>query len=121
MQDNHSSSLNSSRGIKFAIIVGLLLISFSIFYYFVIFLPQKSTQQLEQKVQLEGFDTYKQVKNQQNLDACLDEVNQRFAKMEVPEGQGKNLSAEEAKVATDLILDLLKQAKDECYKKYPTN
>lgn len=102
---------------KFAIAVSALLVGVSIFYYLVIFLPQKNNQQLEQKLQLESLNTYKQVSNQKALEECLTEVNGRLAK--ITPADMKNLSAEASKVVLTTILEALKQAKEECYKKYP--
>ncbi|OGK11316.1 hypothetical protein A2768_01500 [Candidatus Roizmanbacteria bacterium RIFCSPHIGHO2_01_FULL_37_16] len=105
----------SNNFIKTAIVIAVLLISSSIFYYLVIFLPQQSKQQLEQKIQLEGLDTYKETTTQQQIQDCLDEVNNRFTDPELTEKlKGKPINNQEAK----FIIDLWESKKDECYKKY---
>lgn len=114
MNSHQHSSLSSSNVLKFSIILAILLVSFSIFYYLVIFLPQKNDQQLEQRVQLEGFNTYKETTAQQNAQACVEELNKRIADPSFAEKfKGVRVNSQEAKV----ILDYIKQQKDECYKK----
>lgn len=103
---------------KAAAIFALLLVSISIFYYFVIFLPQQNQAQLEQKVQMKSLDTYMQVTNQKNLEACLNQVNQRYANM--PTGTMGRVTAAEAKVILDALFKAVKESREECYKKFPT-
>ncbi|GEM_PF-5741237 len=110
------NNLTSSKGIKLSTIIGILLVSFSIFYYLVVFLPQKNNQQIEQKTQTEILKTYSQITNQQKLQECLDDVNKRVSDPKFSEAmKGVKVNSNEAKV----VLDLIKQLKDECYKKYP--
>lgn len=101
---------------KLAISISVLLVGFSIFYYLVIFIPQKSSQQLEQKLNTETVKIINDASNQRALESCLDDVNNRFSSKEAVAAL-KGVSA--TKVNVDFILTVLKEAKEECYKKYP--
>lgn len=108
--------LSSGKGLKLAIIIAILLISFSIFYYLVIFLPQKNNQQLEQKFNSEVLKSAREASNRAGLESCLDKVNKGFIKLiEATKEDGTVISNDGAKI----ILDFVEQKKEECYKKYP--
>lgn len=113
------NNLNPNKGINPVITFAILLVSFSVFYYLVIFLPQQNKQQMQQQIQLESFDTYKQITNQQKLETCLNEVNQRFKDMTLPTDKMRNVSAAEANVILNAVFKQLEQSKNECYKKFP--
>jgi hypothetical protein len=94
---------------KNIITASFLIIALSIAYYLVIFLPEKSKQQLEHDQQL-------RVSNQKALEACLDGVDQRIFSPEVEESM-KGVPANSENV--NFLMDVIKQEKEECYKKYP--
>lgn len=115
-EEHYYKSRNRTRTIfNYSVIFAILLIAFSIFYYLVIFQPQKNAQQLQQQLQLESVDSYRQTSDQKMLSDCLDGVNRKFSDPKFQEViKGVKANSEDAKV----ILDLLKQQKEECYKKY---
>jgi hypothetical protein len=97
--------MNSKNGIT----ASFLIIALSIAYYLVIFLPEKNKQQLEHEQQLRAA-------NQQALEACLDEVDQRLFS---PEAQESMKGVPGTSENIQLLMDMIKGEKEECYKKYP--
>ena|SRR5918992_232033 len=94
---------------KNIITASILIIALSIAYYLVIFLPEKHKQQLEQEQQL-------RISNQQALDACLGVVDERIASPEFEEAaEGLEGNSDNVK----FLMDVIKEEKEECYKKYP--
>lgn len=89
--------------LKVTAIIGILTVSFSVAYYFVIFLPQKAK---EKRVYEQGI----REENLTKLDVCLKEVD-RF----VAQWNNKEASAEER----DYIRSTAKQAQDTCFKRFP--
>jgi hypothetical protein len=51
---------NASKALKYSLIIGVLIISFSVFYYLVIFLPQKNNNQRRQALQVRRAEQEKQ-------------------------------------------------------------
>ena len=96
---------------KVAISISALLIGASIFYYLVIFLPQKNQQQLNS----ETVKTIQEASNQDALNSCLNDVNQRVSKTLAEAKSSTTITADGLK----LILQLAQQQKDNCYKQYP--
>ena len=93
--------------LKIAIILAILLASFSVFYYFVIFIPHR--EKGRQEIQTREINSGRIL-----LQGCLDEVNGRLA--DLPDSlKGKSMSDE----AVKLILDMFQKQKDECFRKYP--
>ena len=93
--------------LKIAIILAILLASSSVFYYFVIYIPQREKER--QEIQTREITTSRIL-----LQACLDEVNGRLASL--PDTlKGKSLSDD----AVKLLLDMFQKQKDECFRKYP--
>lgn len=93
--------------------ISLLIVSLSIAYYFVIYIPQKDKIILEQK-KLEQSRTDEVVQqNKISLTNCLEEVNRKFS--DAFKDQKGNISNETAKI----IINLNEKQKDECFKKYP--
>lgn len=102
---------------KVAIGISVLLVGFSVFYYLVIFLPKQSQQQLEQKLNSETIKIINNASSQAELESCLDEVNKRFSKALAVKTTG-TISNEGAKLVINTVLEVVKQQKEECYKKY---
>ena len=96
---------------KFAIGLSVLLVGFSIFYYLVIFLPQQN----QQKLNSETVKIIKEASNQAELESCLDEVSQRTSKAFTNTKEAGSISNDGAKI----IVEVIKQQREECYKKYP--
>lgn len=97
-----------------SVILCFLFIGFSVFYYLVIFLPQKEEQKIEQQ-KLEQ-DSKKQIilYNKTNLDNCLQNANSLQQKT-IQSPTFKNLNREDLKI----LLEQFSKQKDECYKRYP--
>lgn len=112
------------KSIKFIAIGAMALISFSVFYYFVIFLPSKERMTLEQKRSEFLFQENEKQTNKLMLDACLADAldsynttwnsNCRNSGID-RRGDGCALPHNVA----DSLNEYYKQTKDECYKKYP--
>jgi hypothetical protein len=94
---------------KNIITISFLIIALSIAYYLAIFLPEKNKQQLEREQQL-------RISNQQALEACLDGVDQRVFSPEFAESM-KGVPGTSENV--QLLMEVIKGEKEECYKKYP--
>jgi len=124
---------------KIILIVSILLIVCSIFYYYVIFLPQKEVSRLEQikeeesyrreqeRIELEREHTEQRIEEnqkllqQQFLDDCLSQVNSEYADIfnRLIEACNDNLDTYNCGISADrLIKEEIKDAKDECYRKY---
>ena len=75
----------------------------------------KMTEQVRvEKENKERSESNSNSAKQIQLEACLDEVNQRISKV-FEDSKYKNISTEGAKI----IVDLVQKQKDECFKKYP--
>ncbi len=79
----------------YALIIGILIISFSIAYYLVIFLPAKE----KNRIFLQNQEQVSREALKKELFDCLDKIDNNFFKNLVPEKT--------------------EELKDECYKKYP--
>lgn len=91
----------------------ILIISLSVAYYFVIYIPKKDKNILEQK-KLEQ-SKIEEIANQNRtlLTNCLEEVSTRFSN--AFKEQSGNISNETAKI----IIDFSEKQKNDCFKKYP--
>lgn len=99
-----------------SVISFFLLIGFSIFYYLVIFLPSKEQAKVDLQKQEQQAKTTQAVKNSLLLQQCLDDVNKKVSDPKFTAAiKGVKVNSPEAKV----VLDLINQQKEECYKKYP--
>lgn len=116
-EEHYYRSRNRTRAIfNYLVLFAILLVAFAVFYYLVIFQPQKNEKQLQQQLDLEKTNIQQKVTNQKKLSECIDEVNKRFSDPKfLATIKGVKVNSEDAKV----ILDLLNQQKNECYKKYP--
>ena len=116
-EEQYYKSRKRTRTIfNYSVILAILLIAFSVFYYLVIFQPQKTKQQLQQQLNLEKINESQKISSQQQLSDCLNDVNKRFSDPKFLRTiKGVKVNSEDAKV----ILDLMNQQREECYKKYP--
>lgn len=103
-------NFNPDKLLKLGIGIGAVLIGFAVFYYLVIFLPNKSRQEELNKLREESTKIVEQKQRQEALNACLNEITQRFREAEL-----KNLSSEGVKIA----IALFEGQREECFKKYP--
>lgn len=89
------------------IAISILIIAFSVFYYFVIFLPKQETLRIESE---------KRTKETQQslLDNCLYDVDVHTAEV-LREALEGNLGVPHN------VTELIESDKNECYKKYPQN
>lgn len=101
---------NTDTIIKLLLTLGFLILTCSVAYYFIIFLPQKELLKIENEKNLQISQQQQLVENQKLLQLCLDDVSDRFSKMDT-----KNVSNDSAKI----IIDLLQSQKEECFKKFP--
>ena len=90
MSVNKLKNLDIDKATKISVIAGILLISVSFFYYYVIFLPQKEQARLEQQRQEQSAKEEKErqaierelqerKEAKQNLDACIDNAKTRYS------------------------------------------
>lgn len=80
-------------------ILSLLIIAASIFYYLVIFLPEKEKAKQNQ-----------QTLNRVNLDKCLNDVKTRFSNVDF-----KNIEREST---IKIMFDQFDKQKEDCFKQY---
>lgn len=103
--------------IKFGIVAGILIISMSIFYYFVIFLPQKEREKTELKrEELETIEA-----NRTLLNDCLREAERKSNDFwnKMCRGQGLKEDCSLPQHNADSAKEYLDDWKEECFKKYP--
>ena len=118
MEDNKQSLGNKLNDlIKISIFIGIISISFSISYYFVIFLPQQEKMKIE-KAQLKEVEVRQKEDNRQaNLEICLKKAEAENRRLQI-----MNATGPKGTMPLDLYNALdkrFKNATDECYKKYP--
>lgn len=95
------------------VIAFLFLVGFSIFYYFVIFLPSKEQVKQDLQRQEQQLKTMESHRNKVLLQQCLDAITQKFSNA-LKENKTP-INNEAAKI----ILNENNKQKDECFKKYP--
>ena len=104
--------------IKISIIIGILLISFSVSYYFVYFLPQQEKIKANIIKQKEEEIKEIEVSRQANLELCLEMAASDNRRLQKANGKGPMLTMPlELANALD---KRYKDARDDCYKKYPS-
>ena len=95
---------------KLSIIFGCLLITGSVFYYFVVFSPKREMAKIELQKQESAEAQARLDSNISSLDDCLKSVDKRLI------GDGlKGVSNEGIKI----VLDLVQKQKDDCFKQFP--
>ena len=119
MADRFKSDIDNI--VKLSVIAGALIVSLSIAYYFVIFLPQKEQARIEQHRQ-EREETEKKARQSKIfLQACLDNAYKGYSADwdSACQSQGKAVNCTLYGGIPKGIEDHLKQDKEECFKKYP--
>ena len=102
-----------NKWIKLSIVAGVLLISFSIFYYLVIFIPQKERDKLEysrqQELKLQSClaDVYVTYRDMWARDCKEYGIDNKDEGCSLPSGISENLNKYH------------KEQQEECYKVYP--
>ncbi|HMK57226.1 MAG TPA: hypothetical protein VK448_11360 [Dissulfurispiraceae bacterium] len=103
--------------IKLSVIIGILLISGSISYYFVYFLPQQEKIKIQAAAEKEADLKLREGERQLDLDACLRLADANYMSLVRANGTGPKYS-----MPLDLAKTLDKRhndARDDCYKKHP--
>jgi hypothetical protein len=103
--------------IKISIIVGILLISCSISYYYVLFIPKQEKAKSDLVNQKDAELKQKEEVRQSNLEACLSTADAEHRDLEKANGKGPKLS-----MPLELAKAIDKKHNDErndCYKQYP--
>lgn len=103
--------------IKVSVIIGILLISGSISYYFVYFLPQQEKAKAQAAAQKEAVIKLKEDERQANLEGCLNAADANYRSLQRANGTGPKFS-----MPLELARVLDKRHNDErndCYKQYP--
>jgi hypothetical protein len=103
--------------IKISVIVGILLVSFSVSYYFVYFLPHQEKIKINEIRQKEAESKQKEENRLSNLDVCLSEAEADYRGLQKANGKGPNLIIPLG--LANAIENKYKDARDDCYKKYP--
>ena len=132
-------SIDIDKIIKLSIVASVLLIGFSLFYYLVIFLPQKEQNRIDLQKQerlIEEDEKQAKIEQQRNkeieeqkekvwnklkLDACLAEADKDYTNFWESECEALGLG-ENCLLPTynaDRADKIKRQKRDECYKKYP--
>lgn len=103
--------------IKISVIIGILLISGSITYYFIYFLPQQEKAKTQAADQKEAEIKLKEYERQANLETCLNVADTNHLRLQRLNGTGPKLS-----MPLELAKALDKkhnEERDDCYKQYP--
>jgi len=101
--------------IKISVITGILLISGSISYYFVYFLPQQAKAKSQATEQKEAEIKLKEEERQANLETCLYMADSNYRSL-----VKANITGQNSSMPLDLAKALDKRHNDErdnCYKK----
>lgn len=103
--------------IKVSVIIGILLISGSISYYFVYFLPQQAKAKEQATTQKEVEIKAKEEERQLNRESCLNAADANYRSLQKANGTGPKFSMplELARVLDKRHND----ERDDCYKQYP--
>ncbi len=126
------NNLELNKWIKISIVAGVLLVSFSILFYFAIFLPQQEQLKVKrQKEQPEAEEyKYKDRKSYSDIDGhwiglletCLSEADNTYATMRADECRaiGQDKDCRLPRVTVILLEDIWNENRDKCYKRYPS-
>lgn len=114
--------------IKFSTVLSFLLIALSVFYYFIIFLPQKENQRLKidaLKVSQQELDKmekkFKEKERIKNINECITEAGNNYLESWNAECEYRGLKKECALPdSVSLRLDKIqKEGAEYCFKLYP--
>jgi len=72
------TGMTLGNAVKISIVLAVLLVSFAIFYHYVIFLPQKEEAKLEQQRQEQLTKELKEREEQEALDACIANAEKKY-------------------------------------------
>jgi len=110
--------METDKFVKIVFIFALLTISLSFSYYFVVFLPEKEENRRqeiisrdEQNRRNDLFEKIEKVETNSLLQQCLDTINQRSPEVLK---NSSDMTNEKIKI----ILNLIENQKEECYKRY---
>lgn len=104
--------------IKLSVAIGILLISGSVSYYFVYFLPQQERAKTQAAALKEATAQLKEEERRVNLEACLSTAEANYRALQRANGTGKNFS-----MPLELAKAIDKRRNDErddCYKRHPS-
>ena len=110
MENKPPEKSNIDKAVKLSIIASALLVGFSFFYYFIIFLPQRERARIEKAVEME-----------EKRNICLQAAAAagstlwNAACFELGREESCQLPSELA----DPMDENLRYVRDECFKKYP--
>ena len=116
------------RLIKLSIIVGVSLISISIAYYLVLFIPQKERNRIELLKEEQPIKEQKEQEAQKKLDDCLERVEEAYSTYWADqckanaEELGKsdyNAKCGLSYKQSDNITNSRQENRNGCYKRYP--
>lgn len=112
--------MDTKRLFNYSVIGGILLISFSIFYYFVIFLPdkEKARQKLEEDKQYQAELEIRRKENQ--FESCIELAQEHYhANWELRcKNSGKKEGCELPRYLYDDLQEDYNKAQELCVKKY---
>lgn len=113
-QPYHEVKIGTRTIFNYSIILTILLIGFSVFYYFVIFLPGKEKSQI---VQQEAKEKDRQYKISLCLQQAYDMYRNRWNSACKLDGKKDDCTLPTSR--SEVIEAFHKDLKDECYKRYP--
>jgi hypothetical protein len=103
---------------RVSVIIGIFLISFSVSYYFLYFLPQQEKMKTNVIKQKEAETKQKEEERQENLEHCLGKADSELMRWRKANGKGPTFSMPlELSNALD---KKYKDTRDDCYKRYPS-
>ncbi len=114
--------------ITIAIVLGILIVAGSIFYYFVIFIPQKEKAKLDferdkwssEQKKIED-EKSKESLNTRLLNVCLQSADESYLAQWKTECESRKLKDDCSlpSATANHIESFRKESKDECFKRYP--
>lgn len=111
---------------KLVISLAILLVCISIFYYFVIFIPQKERAKMEQQEKVKQEEQAKELSKKELFDNCMQEVEDNFRRnsmglcssMGYTQEQIDNLECQVRNDVVKKMEDEQKAGQDRCFKNY---
>jgi len=115
--------MDLNKILKLALIIAILIATISVSYYHVYFVPQKERAKLELQKQMAREKETKELLQRQSLESCLSDAEEYYKELTAKGVESCNKYPDSAYECGLSLFDEverdLKEAKNECFKKYP--
>lgn len=122
MKMSYASHVTNNQH-HFLFAISALIISISIGYYFVIYIPHRDKEKLDYERNIQIIKTMEDKATLKNREECLQDAEIRGSEFWDSECEGQGLK-KDCRLPTynaDRVDSHIKDAKNECFKKYPQN